>query len=246
MTWRVTWFITLRVIVPPPAPLQRSVSTNQEAIPMYLWSGTFSVFSVKVRIVAKEKDLPLELRELPWSRSAGWSKSDAFLAASPRGQVPVLVDGDLTVFDSTTIDEYLEERYPRPPLMPAEPEARARCRMWEDLADEQLTQTIPVLVRENFLKADPAARDTAALDAALTALAAHHRRLEETLRGQHYLCGSYGLADIANFVLVAVGRMLGAAPDAGLTGVAAWLERVGARPAVHSELDAFARAAAAA
>ncbi|HEX7037948.1 MAG TPA: glutathione S-transferase family protein [Pseudomonadales bacterium] len=213
---------------------------------MYLWSGTLSVFSAKVRIAAKEKGLALELRELPWSRTAGWSKSAEFLAVSPRGQVPVLVDGDLAVFDSTTINQYLDERYPEPALMPADPAARARCRMWEDLADDLLAQALPVLVRENFLKRDPAACDAVALDAAQTSLAAHHRRLDETLRGQDYLCGTFGLADIANYLLVAFGRMLGTPPDPALAALAGWLDRVGTRPAVKAELDAIAQAAAAA
>lgn len=213
---------------------------------MYLWSGTLSVFSAKVRIAANEKGVELELRELPWSRASGWNKSDAFLAASPRGQVPLLVDDELAVFDSTTINEYLEDRHPEPPLMPSDAAGRARCRMWEDLADDLLAQVLPVLVRENFLKADPGSRDAAALDEALTLVAAHHRRLEETLQGQPYLCGGFGLADIANFLLVAFGRMLGAAPDPQLEALAGWIERVGSRPAVQKEIDAIAAAAAAA
>lgn len=213
---------------------------------MYLWSGTLSVFSAKVRIAAKEKGLALELRELPWSRTVGWTKPADFLAVSPRGQVPVLVDGDLAVFDSTTITQYLEERYPEPALMPADPAARARCRMWEDLADDLLAQALPVLVRENFLKRDPATRDTSALDPAVTAIAAHHRRLDEALRAQDYLCGTYGLADIANFLLVAFGNTLGTPPDPGLAALGGWVERIGGRPAVKTELDAITQAAAAA
>ncbi|MDA1075122.1 MAG: glutathione S-transferase N-terminal domain-containing protein [Proteobacteria bacterium] len=70
---------------------------------MYLWSGTLSPFSAKVRIVLAEKGLPIEIREVPWSRQNKWHpKPKAFLDVSPRGEVPVLVDGGLAVFDSWT------------------------------------------------------------------------------------------------------------------------------------------------
>ena len=93
---------------------------------MKLWSGVLSPFSAKVRIALAEKKLGYETLVVPWSRKTLWGpKPPEFLAVSPHGQVPVLIDGDVTVFDSTVICEYLEDRYPKPPLLPAGPEARA-------------------------------------------------------------------------------------------------------------------------
>src|SRR5439155_1659368 len=62
-------------------------------------------------------------------------RDDAFAAANPRLEVPALVDGDTRVFDSTIILEYIEDRWPTPPLLPAAPAERARVRMLEELCD---------------------------------------------------------------------------------------------------------------
>jgi glutathione S-transferase len=58
------------------------------------------------------------------------------LRINPKRQVPVLVHGDLEIFDSTQIFEYLEDLCPNPPLWPAEPAARARARLLELKSDE--------------------------------------------------------------------------------------------------------------
>src|SRR5206468_2797728 len=62
-------------------------------------------------------------------------RDDAFAAANPRLEVPALVDGDTRVFDSTIILEYIEDRWPTPPLLPVAPAERARVRMLEELCD---------------------------------------------------------------------------------------------------------------
>ena len=59
---------------------------------------------------------------MAFSQSEVYSpKHPAVIAANPKKQVPVLVDGDLTLFDSTVIFEYLADAYPQPPLMPRDP-----------------------------------------------------------------------------------------------------------------------------
>src|SRR5215475_5626256 len=112
---------------------------------MLLYSGPLSLFSRKVEIALGEKGLAFERVMVPFSQAQGYApKHPAVLSANPKGQVPVLVDGDLTLFDSTLIFEYLEEAYPRPPLWPAEAKARARGRLVELAADEIL---LPLVVR---------------------------------------------------------------------------------------------------
>ena len=131
---------------------------------MQLWSGTLSPFSAKVRIVLAEKGLPYELHDVAWTRSSLWGeKPDDFLALSPRGQVPVLIDGELVIPDSTVICDYLEERYPDVPLMPSDPEGRARCRVLEDQSDFALTEFVTVLIREVFRKPNTSDRDSDAV-----------------------------------------------------------------------------------
>jgi glutathione S-transferase len=212
---------------------------------MKLWSGLLSPFSAKVRIVLGEKGLPFETLEVPWSRKTLWGpKPPAFLAVSPRGQVPVLIDGDVTLHDSTVICEYLEDRYPAPSLLPREPAARARCRQLEDEGDFAMQQEVTPLVQELFTKTDDATRDMARAAAASKALAERYERLERELSGREYLCGAFSLADVATFMAVSFGATLGVAPTERTPKLAAWVERVRARPVVAREFEAMMRAAA--
>src|SRR5579863_6993736 len=99
---------------------------------MKLYSGPLSLFSRKAEIALNEKGIAFERIMVPFSQAHGYSpKHAAVLAANPKGQVPVLVDGDLSLFDSTVIFEYLEDAYPSPPLYPADAKTRARCRLTE-------------------------------------------------------------------------------------------------------------------
>src|SRR3546814_3731201 len=110
---------------------------------MKLYSGPRRLFARKVEIALGEKGLAFEREMAPFSQGEGYSpKHPAVLAANPKGQVPVLVDGDLTLFDSTVIFEYLEDAYPQPPLMPRQPAARAQCRLLELTADEILLRPL--------------------------------------------------------------------------------------------------------
>ena len=84
-----------------------------------LYSGPLSLFTAKVRIALDEKRLAYEKVSVPWSLEQRYEPHHpAVVALNPKAQVPVLVDGELAVYDSTLIFEYLEERYPQPPLYP--------------------------------------------------------------------------------------------------------------------------------
>src|SRR5438445_756592 len=104
---------------------------------MLLYSGPLSLFSRKVEVALAEKAVPYQRVMAPFTQTKGYApKHPAVLAANPKGQVPVLADGDLILYDSTVIIEYLDEKYPEPLLSPKEPQARARCRLLELEADE--------------------------------------------------------------------------------------------------------------
>src|SRR5205823_3010861 len=96
-----------------------------------LYEHPLSPYAQKVKIALAEKGVAFECR-LPDFMSG---RDDAFAAATPRLEVPALVDGDTRVFDSTIILEYIEDRWPTPPLLPAAPAERARVRMLEELCD---------------------------------------------------------------------------------------------------------------
>ena len=84
-----------------------------------LYSGPLSLFTAKVRIALDEKGLDYERIEVGWSAENRYEPHHPdVVALNPKRQVPVLVDGEIVVYDSTLILEYLEERSPDPPLLP--------------------------------------------------------------------------------------------------------------------------------
>ncbi len=201
---------------------------------MKLYSGPLSLFSRKVEIALAEKSLRFEREMVPFTQSAGYSpKHPAVLAANPKGQVPVLVDGDLALFDSTVILEYLEDAYPDPPLYPATPVARARCRLLELFADEILLTPIRTLMhRSEPPHPDAARRDAQEAEAARgeAAIGKLYDGMESRLGATSYFCDAFSVADIGLYmgVLFAL-RLRGPRLD-GHPALAAWHARVGARP----------------
>lgn len=85
------------------------------------------------RIVLEEKDVDYEVEFISLEDKPDW-----FLEISPRGKVPVLVVDDEPIFESTVINELLEELYPDPPLFPDDPFDRARARSWIALNDNDI------------------------------------------------------------------------------------------------------------
>jgi len=213
---------------------------------MKLYSGPLSLFSRKVEIALGEKGLAYEREMVPFTQAKGYSpKHPAVLAANPKAQVPVLVDGDLTLFDSTIIAEYLDEAYPEKPLFPAGPQPRARCRLLELYGDEILFAP----VRRMLYRTEPphpvpklqALREEEGRQAD-AAIRAHYTDLQEQLGDQDYFCGAFSVADIALFMTVLYAlRLKGPSLD-GHPRLGAWYARVRARPAAAKAADEIAAA----
>ena len=91
-----------------------------------------SSYAQKVKIALREKRVAFTA-EIPVDLGSG-SAVGTFKAANPRAEVPVLVDGVTQIFNSTVIMEYIEERWPEPPLLPRDPAARAFARITEEFA----------------------------------------------------------------------------------------------------------------
>src|SRR3979411_1535947 len=120
---------------------------------MKLYSGPLSMFGAKAEIAALEKGLDVELIMVPFEMKTLYQpKHPEVLRTNPKRQVPVLIDEDLELFDSTQIFEYFESVKPEPPLWPAEPKARARARLLEHKSDEIY---FPPVVRLMGLQATP-------------------------------------------------------------------------------------------
>src|SRR6266540_797248 len=92
-----------------------------------------STNSRKVRIALLEKGLEFERVNVDLSKRE--QKSPEYLKIHPFGQIPALDDEGFIIYDSTVINEYLEDEYPYPSLMPSDSEGRARARLLEDLRD---------------------------------------------------------------------------------------------------------------
>ena len=96
-----------------------------------LYEHPLSPYAQKVKLAMIEKGIPFETHVPDLLGGV----DPAFFTVSPRGEVPALVDGETTVFDSTIILEYLEDKWPKPPMLPPSPTARARARMLEEVCD---------------------------------------------------------------------------------------------------------------
>jgi len=86
---------------------------------MKLYYSPLSVYSAKPRIAMYEKAIAHETRLVNWTPATGWIKPDELPRLNPKAQIPVIVDVETAIYDSTIILEYLEERFPKPPLFPA-------------------------------------------------------------------------------------------------------------------------------
>ena len=99
-----------------------------------LYHNDMSSCAQKVRLCLAEKGLEWENRHL--NLRAGEHQQDWYIKLNPRAVVPTLIDGDIVVPESNVINEYLDERFPDPPLKPADPFGRAKMRLWTKQLDE--------------------------------------------------------------------------------------------------------------
>lgn len=199
-----------------------------------LYSGPLSMFGAKAEIALREKGLAFELVMAPFENARGYEpKHPEVLRVNPKRQVPVLIDGDLELFDSTQIFEYLEDAYPTPPLWPREARARARARLAELASDEvYFPHVIRLMGLQDALEAPPAR-------AALGAAAEYCHGVEKLLRDRDYLAYEFGYADIAFYMALLFGTRMGAAPDATTPRLLEWRERISARPSVRRVVGAM-------
>ena len=100
-----------------------AIITNKRSV-MTLYSGATDLHSHCVRIVLAEKGVPYEVINVDQK-----SKPEDLLELNPYGSIPTLVDRELALYESSIITEYLDERFPHPPLMPVYPVARAKARL---------------------------------------------------------------------------------------------------------------------
>ncbi len=198
---------------------------------MILFEHPLSPYAQKVKIALREKGLPFEL-SIPDGLGSGAGYRADFAEASPRIEVPALIDGETRIFDSTIILEYIEEKWPAPPLLPRTAAARARARMIEDAMDTHYEAINWGLIEIRFMGRinDELAGQLRAKAAAQTA--AWRRWLNAELGSAPWFGGdTFGWADLSVVPYINCSASFGLPPEAD-TPLAAWLARVNARPAV--------------
>lgn len=189
-----------------------------------------SLYCAKVRIGLRAKGL--NWRELP---PPGGYGSAEYRRLVPSGNLPALLHDGLLLADSEAIVEYLEERFPDPPLMPDGPGARARMRERGRFHDTRLEPEL----RKLFPHIAPAARDAGCVAAQAGAL---QQRLDQLGLLLEHDDLPFGLGDLGLPVTLAWLDALGRVLELGLTlpdTVGSWRARVEAEPPVGAELSVY-------
>lgn len=186
-----------------------------------------STNSRKVRIALLEKGL--EFQRINVDLSKREQKNPEYLKIHPFGQVPALDDEGFIIYDSTVINEYLEDEYPYPSLMPKDSEGRARARLMEDFRDTHFNVSCVHIMQE--MRKPEGERDGQRIDNARAAIIQAFDRIETELNGNEYLAGSFSLADIAFMANLELLERFAIPVDAGKYGqTTAWINRLKARP----------------
>ena len=149
---------------------------------MRLYSGTFCPFSHRCRIVLFEKGMDFEVIDVDLM-----SKNEDVAAINPYGTVPVLVERDLVLYEANIINEYIDERFPHPQLMPPDPVMRGRARLFLHRFEQELYSNVKIIEQGGKVadKARAAIRDN------LTQLA-------QILTKQKFLLGDeFSMLDVA-------------------------------------------------
>lgn len=199
-----------------------------------LFEHPLSPYAQKVKIALAEKGVAFETR-LPDILAGGDAE---FAAANPRLEVPALVDDGVSVFDSTIILEYIEDRWPKPPLLPASAAGRARVRMLEELCDTYYEAITWASAEIRFFRRAEGEVAEQLLARGVEQIKGVNAYLDRQLGERPYFNGdSFGWGDLVVAPHVHSAAMAGAPPEAG-TRLDAWLDRVRARPSVSSAFQA--------
>lgn len=199
-----------------------------------LWEHPLSPYAQKVKIALYEKNVPFTT-EIP---NAFAGQLTDYAAVSPRLEVPALVDGDFTIFDSTIILEYIEDRWPDPPMLPASARDRARVRMIEEICDTYYEAINWGVMEIKVCKRASGELAARILKRAGEQIAGVQARLERELGGREWFTGdAFGWGDLSVLPYLQTSKFYGFAPRPE-SRLAAWLERANSRDSVKKTVAA--------
>jgi stringent starvation protein A len=118
---------------------------------MTLYSGTLDMPSHRVRIVLAEKGIAVDIKHVDIN-----NPPEDLLTLNPYNSLPTLVDRDLVLYEPGVISEYLDERFPHPPLLPVYPIARAKCRLMIHRIERDWLTLVPIIQQGKKSEVDEA------------------------------------------------------------------------------------------
>lgn len=197
-----------------------------------IYSGPLSMFGAKAQIALHEMGIDFDLVMVPFDMARLYDpKHPEVVRINPKRQVPVLVHGDLELFDSTQIFEYLEDLQPEPALWPADIRSRARARLLEHKSDEVY---FPHIIRLMGLQDAP---DDSLAVAAREGAARFYAEMDAQLADREFLAGPYSFADIAFTMALFFGERMGARPGNDTPRLMDWRRRMRQRHSVRAVLE---------
>lgn len=206
---------------------------------LIVYEHPLSPYAQKVKIALDEKGIAYETK-MPAAIGTGQPDLN-FLKANPRGEVPALIDGDFSVFDSTIILEYIEDKWPQPPLLPKTPRERAQARIIEEVMDTSFEPInwgmgeIRWFKRAQGEKARTIEAHASAQARGLYAWLTRQLGEREWFNGE-----AFGWADLSVIPYLNGARGLDIGPDID-SPLGRWIARANERPSVKKAAEAAAR-----
>ncbi|KPU83252.1 stringent starvation protein A [Psychromonas sp. PRT-SC03] len=127
-----------------------TVAANKRSV-MTLFSGVSDLYSHQTRIVLAEKGVNVEIT---FTDEENWPEE--LIELNPYNTVPTLVDRDLVLYDSRIIMEYLDERFPHPPLMPVYPVERGKSRLMMQRVERDWYPLVAIIMGKDSVAAEAA------------------------------------------------------------------------------------------
>ncbi|MEX0644633.1 MAG: glutathione S-transferase family protein [Parvularculaceae bacterium] len=205
--------------------------------PVHIIGSPVSPFVRKILAILALKGVDFDIDPV-----VAFYTDERFLKLNPVRRIPVLIDGEDVIADSSVIAAYLEEKHPSPSILPKSPADRARARWLEEFADTRMTDIFlwrcfnAVVIKPGIWGE---ARDIESYRAALAGPVVEIMDYLETVApAKGFLFGDIGLGDISVAVLFRNMRYARWTPDAARwPKTAAWIERCEAHPAMTSAIE---------
>lgn len=209
---------------------------------MLLLEHPLSPYAQKVKIALREKRIQFESKT-PAGLGSGTTTGD-YAIETLRGEVPVLIDNENEIFDSTIILEYIEQKWQEPRLLPSDPFACARARMIEDVMDTHYEAINWGLGEVHFFDRAEGELKERLIHTATRQTHAFHDWLENQIQPSGWFTGDqFGWADLSVVPFINCSTLFGLHPPTN-SRLERWLAAANARPSVaQTEQEALAAAA---